>query len=67
MATPTFIEPGSVFEVLDTENRRLAVNRVDFQLACQELANANGSGSGIRRRILRTLARISEARDGFSR
>jgi hypothetical protein len=56
-----------VFSDLERSNRELALNRVQLRLLCSKLAAMNGSGDGIRRRILYSLTRLVEVQRGISR
>lgn len=67
LAQTTVVE-SSVFEDLDASNRALVESRRELRAACMELAAANGSGNGIRRRILQSLSRLVEVkRSGATR
>jgi hypothetical protein len=59
-------QPKTVFDALENEDRKLALHRLWFKLECRKLAHANGSGEGIRRRIL-DIVRSVGVKNGSTR
>ncbi len=66
IGTTPLPHPEAVFDELRVEDNRLALHRLWFKLECRKLAQANGSGDGVRRRIL-DLIRIAGVKNGSTR
>lgn len=60
-------ETDTVFDALRTEDQDLLINRLQFRLACIKLANANGSGDGVRKKIFESIRQLTEDKNGTGR